>query len=257
MDALITLLKSRYQNTVNKIDMQFLQGICNYLDLFALPEIQAVLAKQKELPDGHYNKFLWSYDFLVRKVYEPMKKYPDLLWWKFMGFHSMPENRKGFYMLVIPPPFSFKAYFWDLPRHIYRLTDIHNKLIVLLENKVAFTEVKPVIKRFSFDSEKSILYLNEFEIPINRHGSITDQHRILAFMFKHDNLRQEFFYAEMSEEVFGDEYDKQPRRFWDNCELINEKVANDTKGFCPKLLIATLEKQGLVKINPDCWALFR
>jgi hypothetical protein len=259
MDDLISTLKERYEATTSKIGRDFIYGICFYLDLFSHPEIQAILENQKQLPNDHYHRFLRSYQKLLTKVYEPIQKRPDLAEWKFYGFWMLNEDYKGWKKIYIIPAFPcWKAYFWDRYMYTSRLTVIHTTLLVLLKNKqLLIPPAKPVVKRFLFNADKSILYLNEFEVPINRHGSITDQHRILAFIFKHDNLRQEFFYAEMAEEVFGEPYDSQPRRYWDNCELINEKVANDTKGRYPKLLIATLEKKGLVKINPDCWELFR
>ncbi|MDR3502465.1 MAG: hypothetical protein P4L79_07765 [Legionella sp.] len=234
---------------------KFIVGVCDYFTWLELPEIQEILLKHKNMPEGAELNIWQPYQKTRIEVYEPYKQHPELFEKTFAHFYKFDEWQDVPIFLFVMPK-TIKA-MWQMYKYRNRLERIHNRLPILLKNKEQPIISKPIVKRLEFSETKSILYLNQIEIRINRHGSITDQHRILAFMFKHDNLSKEFFYSEMAEEIYGEPYDNEPRKYWDACELINEKVADDTKGRFPKFLLATLEKSGLVKINPECWALFR
>jgi hypothetical protein len=255
MDALVKELNERYGRVQNKTGTDFIIAVCDYLTLLEYPEIQELLLRQKDNPDIRELNIWQPYRKMYTEVFELYNKEPE----------NFKQNFSQFYFLSDWLDFPYVLYFhrkgikamWQKFVYRNRIEDIHKRLPVLLKNIELFKNTKPVVKRFEFNTDKSILYLNQYEIPINRHGSITDQHRILAFMFKHEDLSQEFFYAEMADDVFGDEYDRNPRPYWTACEEINRKVSEATKGLYPKFLLSTLEKKGLVKINPECLALFR
>lgn len=255
VDSIIRELNKRYK-VVNKIvGVDFIIAICDYLKLLELPQIQEIIIQHKNQPAVIELNIWRPYSKMCADVYDPYKQHPEQFEKIFIHFYKFDEWKDMPFFLFIFPK-TIKA-MWQMNKYRNRMKIINNRLPVLLSDKQFSIIPKPVIKRLEFSEAKSTLYLNQYEIKINRHGSITDQHRILAFIFKHANLQQDFFYAEMAEDVYGEAYDFQPRKYWDACESINEKVANDTRGFIPKFLLATLEKQGLVKINPECWALFR
>jgi hypothetical protein len=254
MDALIRELNQRYKAVNAKTGSQFIIAVLDYLTLLERPEIQELLLGQRTAPEIHELNIWIPYQKLCIDVYEPYRKHPELFKKTFSHFYFL-EDWQDMPIVIYLRPKGIKAV-WQKMKYRNRIEAIHNRLPILLKDK-HFLSAERIVRRLEFNAEKSILYLNQFEIPINRHGSITDQHRIFAFIFKHEDLSQEFFYAEMANDVSGDEYDKNPRPYWTACEAINNKVSVATKGLYPKFLISTLEKNGLVKINPECLALFR
>ncbi len=262
MDALIRELNRRLELATDHLGMEFLPCTCDYMDLLVLhQDTQEVLRKQEQEKDSGNPQNIWKfYRQLYTLIYEPIriqhvdleKHYKHFTWLDDEDREASPLY--WIFLFVWPP--SAKA-LWHRYKYRRFLDLVHDQMLILLKNKELLTPAAKPIKRLEFNNEKGVLYLNQYEIPINRKGVITDQHRILSYIFKHTNLRQEFFYAEMAEEVYGEEYDSSPRKYWDNCNSINDKVAEATKGTYPPLLIPTLEKRGLVKINPDCWELFR
>jgi hypothetical protein len=259
MHDLTEELTHRRDIAIEKFSWESLFAFCDYIDLLILSdEMQSILKDEHE--KEHDPQSCWqAYLELYTKVYLPIKTHPEDIKKTFSHFYWLYEYDKN-------APVFWIAGQWFLPpankafreRNRYRrdLDTVHSRITMLLRNKQLFPTNKPV-RRFSFDAERSILFINQYEVRINRRGSITDQHRILASMFASGDLHQDFFYAEMAEAVYGEEYDREPRKYWEACNEINKKVAEDTNGMFPKLLLPTLERKGLVKVNPDCWALLR
>ena len=70
-----------------------------------------------------------------------------------------------------------------------------------------------------------------------------------------ENLKDNFFYSEMAEDIFEDLEYKEDKNSWKKytrtCEVINEKVFNGTKRAVDNFLIFNSGKRGCLKINPE------
>ena len=108
-----------------------------------------------------------------------------------------------------------------------------------------------------FDYQKSVLYLRGHKIPIAKQEKETNAHKILKYIFKDnkENLKDNFFYSEMAEDIFEDLEYKEDKNSWKKytrtCEVINEKVFNGTKRAVDNFLIFNSGKRGCLKINPE------
>ncbi|MFA5162997.1 MAG: hypothetical protein WC441_00545 [Patescibacteria group bacterium] len=109
-----------------------------------------------------------------------------------------------------------------------------------------------------FDSQRSILYIKGYKVPIAKQDKETNAHKILKYIFKDnkDNLKDTFFYSEMAEDVFEDlEYKEEAnswRKYYDCCVELNNKIFNGTKKSVENFLIFNSGKKGYLKINPIC-----
>jgi len=107
-----------------------------------------------------------------------------------------------------------------------------------------------------FDDKKSILYIAGKKVLIIQRGQDTNAHKILKYIFKDnkDNLKDDFFFSEIAEDVFEDfEYkaDKNGwHKYYDTCKKINEKIINSTKNIVDNFLIFNSGKKAYLKINP-------
>ncbi|MDR3643322.1 MAG: hypothetical protein P4L74_06900 [Candidatus Doudnabacteria bacterium] len=254
MDTLIPALKERYDTTVSKIGRDFIIGICNYLDLFSHPEIQKILETQKQLPKQHYHNFLGYYQKLIKKVYEPMKTKPENAEWKFYGFWDLYEEDKGHPFMIAARIFSWKAYFWDRGIYTARLTNLHNRLLILLNNKIILPENQSKSK-VGFDVANSVLKIGNDVINIDIRKSGTNQHKVLKYIFEHMDKHADFFkYSDIAEFEFNDKgylFDPDShRRYYTACDKINAKVSKKTQGKIADFLEFHSGDKGFVRINP-------
>ncbi len=81
---------------------------------------------------------------------------------------------------------------------------------------------------FGFDSEKSVLYFHETEIPISLKNDKSNAHYILTHIFKTDDIGQDFPFTEIAEDTFNEDNEKW-RKYYRACEDINKKVYKATK----------------------------
>ena len=107
-----------------------------------------------------------------------------------------------------------------------------------------------------FDDKKNILHVRAFKIMITREGKETNAQKTLKYIFKDkDNLKDNFFYSEIAEDVFEDlEYkdDKNSwRRYNRTCQVINEKIFKNTKKAVENFLIYNTGQKGFLKINQE------
>jgi hypothetical protein len=106
-----------------------------------------------------------------------------------------------------------------------------------------------------FDENKSILYIKGRKIRINKRDKITNSHKILNHIFitNKDNLKDDFYYAEIAEDEFGElEYGKDSKaweRYHDACKYINKVVKEQTEKQIKKFLIYNTGSKGRVKLN--------
>lgn len=131
----------------------------------------------------------------------------------------------------------------------------HNKIIneldmlILINNSNKNKKAKP-----HFNETSSMLIINGIKIKIKRQNKNTIEHDLLRYIFKNEReLKNEFFYSEMADEVFDDEgyHDNKNswRKYRDACENINRKV-NDKIGKKDFLIFGN-SKQGTMTINPE------
>jgi hypothetical protein len=106
-----------------------------------------------------------------------------------------------------------------------------------------------------FDEKKSILYIKNNKIIISKQDKITNAHKILKYIFidNKDNLKDDFYYAEIAEDEFGElEYtkdDKAWEKYHDACKYINKIIEGQTKNKIKKFLIYNTGRKGRVKLN--------
>jgi len=108
-----------------------------------------------------------------------------------------------------------------------------------------------------FDTKRSVLYIKGLKVCIAKQDKETNAHKILKYIFKDhkDDLRDNFFYSEIAEDVFEDLEYKIDRNSWqkyyDTCKKINEKIIIGTKNAVQNFLIFNSGKRGCLKINPE------
>lgn len=105
---------------------------------------------------------------------------------------------------------------------------------------------KEETKSFGFDSDKSILYFQETEIPISLKNDKTNSHYILEHIFKSDDLNQQFPFSEIAEDTFRED-NSNWRKYYRACEDVNKKVYKATK--IDDFLEFSSGKTAWVKIN--------
>lgn len=106
-----------------------------------------------------------------------------------------------------------------------------------------------------FDDKKSILYIKGKQVLINRQDKITNAHKLLCHIFitNKDNINEDFYYAEIAEDEFGElEYSSKRngwKRYHRACEYVNGKVHEQTDGDIENFLVYNTGKKGRVKVN--------
>jgi hypothetical protein len=111
-------------------------------------------------------------------------------------------------------------------------------------------------KELTFDKNKSVLIINGYKIQIAVRDKKTVAHDILEYILvdKHENLDDDFPYAEIAFDKFGDEkYSKDKmawRKYYSACMDIKDKIIKQTANAIDDFLIYNSSQQGRVKINP-------
>lgn len=109
--------------------------------------------------------------------------------------------------------------------------------------------------KLKFDEKKSVLYIGDKKVKINKQGNKTNGHKILKYIFvdNKDNLKDDFFYSEMAEDEFEDHDYKSKKKGWQKyhnaCMEVNDKV--EGQAGIKKFLICTTGRKGKAKINSD------
>lgn len=115
----------------------------------------------------------------------------------------------------------------------------------LYKKILPFLDKEEVID-FGFDCDKSILYLQEKQIPISIKNDKTNAHYILEHIFKSEDLSQQFPFSEIAEDTFKENNDNW-RKYYRACEDINKKVYKATK--IDDFLEFSSGKTAWIKIN--------
>lgn len=115
---------------------------------------------------------------------------------------------------------------------------LYKKILPFLDKEEA--------KSFGFDSDKSILYFQETEIPISLKNDKANAHYILKHIFNSDDIGQNFSFTEIAEDTFEERNEKW-RKYYRACEDINKKVYKATK--IDDFLEFSTGKSGWVRIN--------
>jgi len=106
-----------------------------------------------------------------------------------------------------------------------------------------------------FDDIKGILYIKSMRVIIDKQDKITNAHKILRHIFitNKTNIFDDFYYAEIAEDEFGEldyKSDKNNwRKFHTACEILNNKIQKQTKNEINKYLIYNTGIKGKVKIS--------
>jgi hypothetical protein len=105
------------------------------------------------------------------------------------------------------------------------------KLCLDVENRIKLLEGGSTDKIFalSFDSEDSILTINNYKIRIRRQKNENNAHSVLKHIFENGS-NQQFFYSELLEDILGiKEFSKTDwKKIERACKDIQEKVQKDT-----------------------------
>lgn len=107
----------------------------------------------------------------------------------------------------------------------------------------------------SFDPKHSILYVKGKKVLINKQDKITNAHKILhhVFVTNKDNTMDDFYYAEIAEDEFGElEYSSRRdgwKRYHRACEKVNQKASEQTDGDINDFLVYNTGKREYVKVN--------
>ena len=111
---------------------------------------------------------------------------------------------------------------------------INSEIFDQLDQKVFITSENKDEKTY-FDENKSILFIKGKKVHISKQNKITNAHKILKYIFidNKDNLKDDFFYAEIAEDEFGElDYVNRKnnfRKYMRACEDINNKIMKQNK----------------------------
>lgn len=111
-------------------------------------------------------------------------------------------------------------------------------------------------KELKYDQEKGILSINGFDVQVSLKDKITVAQNILEYIFVNnaENIKDDFYYAEIAFDKFGDEgFAKNAnawRKYYTACMDIQDKIRKQTTGKIDDFLNYNSSKQGYVKINP-------
>jgi hypothetical protein len=111
------------------------------------------------------------------------------------------------------------------------------------------------LKYKSFNEKSSILTIGEFEILIAKNSGNNNMHEVMSYLFvdNKDDLAKKFFYADIADERFKEEYnakDKYAYKKYNNaCVGINNKISKATNGQINDFLEPNTSKIGFVTIN--------
>ena len=142
----------------------------------------------------------------------------------------------------------FELSLWAISNHIFDLLD---KEIFLNQ---AQNEIKEKLPLY-FDEIKSLLFIQGEKIPIQIYSKPTDAHKVLKYILidNANNLDDDFYYSEISENEFGDLDYKKSQRNWERlyyaCRNIQSKIKKCTKNSVDNFLIFNSGTQGKVSIN--------
>jgi hypothetical protein len=131
---------------------------------------------------------------------------------------------------------------------------INSNVFDQLDQKCFLDEDKKVGKTY-FDEKKSVLYIKDKKVLINRQGKITNSHKILKYIFidNKKNLEDDFFYSEIAENEFNELDYKERKNNWRTyfraCQDINDKILNQTNELIKDFLEFNTGKKGKASIN--------
>lgn len=106
-----------------------------------------------------------------------------------------------------------------------------------------------------FDKKRSILYIRGKKVLINKQDRITNAHKLLYHIFVRNkkNIQDDFYYAEIAEDEFGDLDYKGNTNAWKRyhraSEYVNKKASEQTDGDIDDFLVYNTGKRGKVCIN--------
>jgi hypothetical protein len=184
-----------------------------------------------------FSREFWIYYKNLEIIYGKMKKMKKCCSWEADEFDSLcklfskPYSKQ---MLEL----SFKV--------------VNSEIFDQLDQK-HFLSTEDKDDETYFDVDKSILYIKGNKVIISKQDKITNAHKILKYIFidNKDNLKDDFFYAEIAEDEFNDiEYrtDKNNwKKYHNTCTDINKKIEQtiNIKNF----LKYNTGKKGKVKLN--------
>lgn len=127
-----------------------------------------------------------------------------------------------------------------------KLNKVHNHLIIELDKQIELNkDIKP--KEIIFNKETGVLFINEIAIKIKAQKRITNEYRIINYIFSQPNLNDDFFYTEIAEGILDQNY--KLSTYTTACEKIQNKIFKKT-GNNDFLLFNYSKNQGMVRINP-------
>jgi hypothetical protein len=133
------------------------------------------------------------------------------------------------------------------------LDKIYQKVLPQLRKNESQEEIK--VKYY--DEDEKILVLGNYKIKIAKHEGNNNAHEIMAHIFVDNkkNLRKRFFYAEIAEERFGEEYNKDYKyayqKFSGACGRINGIIMKATDGKAKDFLEFGYSRLGHIEVNPE------
>lgn len=136
------------------------------------------------------------------------------------------------------------------------INKLYKKILPFLKDKTEEKHPKE-IKVKSYDENRKVLNIGNFEIPIARNEGNNNAHEIMAYIFvdNKSNLKNKFYYADMAKERFEDEnYNSKDKdahqKYSGACKRINERIKDITNGQVKELLIFNYSTKGHVQVNP-------
>ncbi len=101
-------------------------------------------------------------------------------------------------------------------------------------------------KGLRFDVDTGNLFINGAVVPIKGQKRVTNEYRIMRYIFAYGDLHSEFFYTEVAEGILDEEY--KLSSYTTACEKIQNKILKET-GIGDFLIFNYSKKQGKMQIN--------
>lgn len=129
----------------------------------------------------------------------------------------------------------------------HKLNKVQRYLAIELGKLEDQTTKSTTERGVKFDEDTGNLFINGVMVAIKGQKRVTNEYRIMKYIFSSGNLRDEFFYTEIATGILDEDF--KLSSYTTACEKIQNKILKET-GIGDFLIFNYSKKQGKMQINP-------
>ncbi|MFA5616305.1 MAG: hypothetical protein WDK95_05555 [Syntrophorhabdaceae bacterium] len=208
----------------------------------------------------------WKNDLTEKGIFKPIKALP--IYFSFLSVmaykieeinecqnNNQIEKAKKLIEEVKEESFSFiqnpadKSKTINYSQFATVCMEMVNKFIIDEIDSQMFLGNERPKERISFDDEKSILNIDNYQIKITLKNDKPIDHYILEAIFSKEDLSEQTDFVEISEDIMKDEYNGKWERFRHACDKLNQKIFKGTNNKISDFIDYKTGKSGYCQIN--------